>query len=295
MKKFYNDIETEKLKASVLIPDYLEKKGYEPVKKQKSGEWLYQSMGSNESTPSFSVNIKKNVYSDYSGNNINTGEKGDIIRLVMHLEHRQFVDACNYLASGEFTSSGQIPPITPLGEEKKGIEILNVRHVCRYALTEYLESRRISFSLANRYVKEIDYKNHDTKYFALGFANDRGGFALRSSIFKGQTMPQYFTTLRGVESDTINIFEGFFSMLSCLQDYGFDCFKNHTYVLNSTNNLNKLIPLIPDSVKYINAFLDNDDAGKNALVKLKSYDWQVIDRSENYQGYNDYNEYLMRK
>lgn len=296
MKAFINDIEKQRIKKEYPIVEYLEKKGYEPVK-MKNGEWLYRSPGSNESTPSFWVNIKKNVYMDYSGNNSNTGEKGDIIRLVMCLENiSNFVDACNLIVNSDFKAVTNFGYDTTANiDEKKGIEILNVRSICRWAMVNYIESRRIKFSLANRFLKEIDYKVNDTRYFSIGFQNDKGGFALRSALFKGQTMPQYFTTLKGVESDTINIFEGFFSMLSCLQDFGFDCYKNTTYVLNSIHNLNKLIPLIPDNVKYINAFMDNDEAGKKALAKLSGYDWQVFDKSDLYKGYNDYNEFLMNK
>lgn len=295
MKKFYNDIDKEKIKDSILITDYLESKGYEPVKSIKS-EWLYQSMGSNENTPSFYVNVKKNRYYDYSSNNGNTGECGDIIRLAMWLENKQFIDACNFLVAGNFTPCVEFPPITPLGEEKKGIEVLNVQSLRRRSLIEYAESRRIPFSLANCCLREVDYEVNGKRFFAIGFPNDRGGYALRSSIFKGQTKPQYYSTLKGIESETINIFEGFFSMLSCLQLYGFDCFKNTTYVLNSVNNLNKLIPNIPDGVLKINAFLDNDEAGRKALEKLQRLDHLVtIDYSDRYKGYKDFNEQLLNQ
>lgn len=293
MKAFFTDPEKIAIKKNYAIADYLDAKGYEPKKKHK-GEWLYCSPNSSESTPSFWVNLKKNVYTDYSGNSFNTGEKGDIIRLVQYLEGIDFITACNALLDSNFKNvSANNNSANP--DEKKGIEILNVRYICRYSLIEYLESRRINFSLANRYLKEIDYKANNTKYFALGFQNDKGGFSLRSSIFKGQTMPQYFTTLKGVESDTINIFEGFFSMLSCLQDFQHDCFKNTTYVLNSVHNLNKLIAQIPDTVTKINIFPDNDAAGRKVVEKLSTHDWQIINHCNLYASYNDYNEYLMNK
>ncbi|GAB3519463.1 toprim domain-containing protein [Emticicia fontis] len=296
MKAFYNDIEKQAIKKDYLIVDYLDQKGYEPVKKLKIGEWLYKSMDSNETTPSFYVNVHKNVYTDYSGNNSNTGEKGDIIRLVMYLENiPNFVDACNAIVHSNFKRTVIADYETTDTEDKKSIEILNVRPICRWALINYIESRKISFKLADRYCKEIDYTNKGQKYFSIGFPNDQGGFALRSAICKNQTAPQGISTLKGVESDTINVFEGFFDMLSVLQDFGYDCYKNTTYVLNSTGNLNKLIPQIPDAVTKINVFFDNDEGGRKAVEKLSKYHWQIFDKSDLYEGYNDYNEYLMNK
>lgn len=293
MKKFFTDIEIDRLKAQFSIVDYLDSKGFEPVERIKS-EWLYQSMGSNENTPSFYVNVAKNVYYDYSSNRDNTGECGDIIRLVRCLEKLQFIDACNFLMKGEFTPYGQIPPTTPLTEEKKGIQVLNVQSIRRAALIEYIARRRISFRLANNYLKEIDYQSSGNRYFALGFKNDKGGYALRSSIFKGQTMPQHYTTLPAIETDTINIFEGFFSMLSCLEIYKHECFKYTTYVLNSVTNLNRLIPHIPERIKKINVFFDNDEAGRKALLKLQDLDlYTVVDNSIHYQGFKDFNEKLL--
>lgn len=297
MKKFFTDIEIGRLKKAVQITDYLISKGYEPTVRINS-EWLFKSPGSNEKTASFYVNVKKNVYFDYSGNNSNTGENGDIIRLVRFLENCDFIEACNKLINSDFAHIETTPPTPPVYDvEKKGIEVLNVQSLRRSALIDYVDSRRISFSLANLYLKEVDYEMKGNRYYAVAFQNDRGGYALRSSIFKGQTNPSYFTTIPGQGvSDKINVFEGFFSALSCLQYYNFDCFKNTTYVLNSVSNLNKLITQLDENVRQVNCFFDNDTAGRKAFEKLKLFEHLYpVDNSERYKGFKDFNELLLSK
>ncbi|MER0442800.1 toprim domain-containing protein [Emticicia sp. W12TSBA100-4] len=289
-QNFYSKEYIERIKTECKIVDYLSCHGYEPVKCYGS-EWLYSSIGANERTPSFFVNVKKNVYYDYSGNSDTTGEKGDIIRLVQSLEHCTFLDACYKLANAEFMPLSFTPPTPP--EQKKGIEIIKVNCLRTWPLINYIESRRIGFSLADRYVREVHYMNAGSKFVALGFKNDKEGYALRSANFKGQTMPQGFTTLAGLQSDTINVFEGFFSMLSCLEFFECQCFKNHTTVLNSLSNLNSWIPQITESVKTINVFFDNDPAGQKALKKLQDLNkWEIKPQNKLYDGYKDFNEFL---
>lgn len=67
-----------------------------------------------------------------------------------------------------------------------------------------------------------------------------------------------------------------------------------TVVLNSITNLEKAIPFLSKHTK-INAFLDNDDAGRQALVKLKKRNLPVMDISKRYAEYKDVNDYLCGK
>lgn len=286
-KTFYSK---EKIKVECQIVDYLANHGYEPVKKHGS-EWLYSSIGANERTPSFFVNIKKNVYTDYSGNSEATGEKGDIIRLVMFLENCSFVDACCKLSNSEFMPLNFTPPVPPDEEEgKKKIEIIKVQSLRSWSLINYLESRQIGFKLADLYLKEVHYIAKDKKYYSLGFKNDNGGYALRNQLFKNQTEPQGFTTIEGENVGFVNIFEGFFSFLSSLEFYSRSRLNNITYVLNSLSNLNKLIVSLPENTKQINVFFDNDQSGKKALLKLKNIGaWHILDQSPLYEGYKDFN------
>lgn len=303
-KTFFTTSEIENLKQSVKITDYLAEHNYTPVSYKKN-EWYYSSIGANEKTPSFRVNVAKNSYQDYSGNQDNTGRCGDIIRLVMHLEQCDFIDACNRLKTSNFSTFQPPAGVAKAAKDEKGT--LEVKHVCSIqerALIKYLDNRCISLSLANMYLKEIHYTNAGIEYYALGFENDLGGYALRSPPskynskgFKAQTKPAYYTTLHPHrETTACNVFEGFFSALSCLENYERFFFDNLTYVCNSVTNLSKILPAIPDYITHINLFLDNDDTGRAYTKKVIALDrFQVNDCATKYKGFKDFNEYLMNK
>ena len=65
-------------------------------------------------------------------------------------------------------------------------------------------------------------------------------------------------------------------------------------VLNSTANLEKAVPFLSKHEK-INAFLDNDEAGQQALEKLQKLNLPVVDVSKRYVGFKDVNDYLCGK
>ena len=65
-------------------------------------------------------------------------------------------------------------------------------------------------------------------------------------------------------------------------------------VLNSIANIEKAIPFLSKH-KKINAFLDNDDAGKKALEKLQKWSFPVMDISKRYAEYKDVYDYLCGK
>lgn len=62
-------------------------------------------------------------------------------------------------------------------------------------------------------------------------------------------------------------------------------------ILNSVNKLEKAIPFLSIHSK-INAFLDNDEAGKQALGKLQKLNLPVADISKRYAEFKDVNDYL---
>ena len=63
-------------------------------------------------------------------------------------------------------------------------------------------------------------------------------------------------------------------------------------ILNSVSNVNRAIPHLRD-YNTVHCYLDNDVAGKTALVQLaERFGTKVIDRSTLYSGCNDLNEYL---
>lgn len=281
-----------KILKQVPIVGYLADKGINPT--LKSGAWLmYHSPLRDDSTPSFGVNPTKNIFND-----LGSDDKGNIIELVMLMEHLNFSSACSFLEGStftnidkpfSFTSSSQAPE-----SSHKQTQIVAVKPLQHFALIEYCKSRAISFAVAYQYLKEVGYTaKNDKKYFGLGFINDNGGYAVRSQLRGGKINigSQYYTSIIVSDSQSVMVFEGFFNFLSAVEYYGRTPSMT-AIILNSTSNLNKAFPTISQYAK-IYAYLDNDDSGRKALEKLKQRCTNVIDQSEIYHEYNDFNEFLI--
>ena len=63
-------------------------------------------------------------------------------------------------------------------------------------------------------------------------------------------------------------------------------------VLNSVSNIHRAVAYLREHhIAYVRAFLDNDEAGRQALQVLQSAGMSVEDVSRHYGGYKDRNEY----
>ncbi|MFD1142163.1 CHC2 zinc finger domain-containing protein [Larkinella insperata] len=283
--------ELERIKQ-IAITDYLLSKGHMPVK-TAGKQLVYYSPCHEEKTPSFLVDPVKNVFHDFSGE----GQKGDIIRLLQYLHGYSFVKAIRTLQ--KFTSSQETVPFSFSGLKlnqaaKNSVELISIQSLRNRALLAYLTSRRISYEVGSHYLQEVHYTVDNKHYYALGFQNDKGGFELRSQYFKGATSPKWFTTLPGKQTGVINVFEGVFDFLSCCQHHNANRLNNSTIILNSLSLLKETLPAL-DQCRSVNAFFDNDAAGKKALEKLKQYGLSVTNCSYLYASYKDYNTYYMQQ
>lgn len=280
----------EQLKA-IPITYYLSQQGLQPVK-ANGVELIYYSPKNEEHTPSFFVNPQKNVFHDYSG----VGEQGDIIRLIQYIDGCSFMQAIDALEAikpenaQSFSFSGNN---FSLAKQSSPVEIVSVQPIRNRALLDYVASRKISQAVASPYLQEIHYRINQKQYYAAGFRNDKGGYELRSHYFKGGTSPKWFTYLPVQGSSEINLFEGVFDFLSCCQFYNTVRLKNSTIVLNSLSFFKDASPLLA-SYKIVNAFMDNDKAGKLALERLGKEELKVRDCSDCYPNSKDFNEYLTK-
>lgn len=275
---------------SVSIPQYLQQKGILPAK-QIGNELLYCSPIRQELTPSFFVNLTKNVFADFGGE----GEKGDVIRLCQLLERISFRKAVEQLLSFEnspFTLAFSFSGLKVNRESQ--LEVLCAIPLQHPVLIRYVESRGIPLGLADQYVKEVHYQREGKRYFALGFANNLGGYALRNGAgFKFQTKPAGLTTFEGSLKGKVCVFEGFFDFLSALAYYDLDHPRYPTIVLNSTSHLRAALPVLQEwKCTQLNCFLDNDNEGHRALTRFEEMGFSVVDGSFLYQGYKDFNELM---
>lgn len=86
------------------------------------------------------------------------------------------------------------------------------------------------------------------------------------------------------------VYEGFIDCLSAIQ-LG-EQRDETALVLNSVSNIHRAYRHL-DSFATIRCYLDNDEAGRNALDRMRErYGDRISDRSTLYAGYNDVNDYL---
>ena len=169
------------------------------------------------------------------------------------------------------------------------LEIISVQSLTNPYLLRYIAERGISLSVANRCCSEIRYNNTNRTYYAIGFANDAGGWEIRSPYFKGCIAPKAITTI-SKGTDVLQIFEGFMDFLSwqTLNPSS----TSDTIVLNSL----ALLPRIQEKIrgyKQVESFLDNDEAGRKSFDVLKQFYPSIIDGSVRYRTHKDLNEWLV--
>ena len=247
------------------IREFLKQKGILP-KKEYGYYGMYNCPFREDRNASFKVDYRKNVWHDFG-----TSEGGSIIDLVMKMESCSFHEAANMLerkyadaqiskyADNTFSFHGDSPLITI----QKIIPITHPR------LITWIRERKIDLDLANRYCREIHYRNRDKEYFSIGFKNDKDGYELSSPPnFKGCIPPKEITTFRN-ESNTCLVFEGFWDFLSYLTIQKIARTKHDVSVLNSVANVQKAMDFLK-SHKEIYTYLDNDDAGRKATENQSS-------------------------
>lgn len=267
----------------IAITDYLQQQGYTPARVQGIHYWYYSPLR-NESTPSFKVNIERNLWYDFG-----SGEHGDIIDLVCAL-HRCTISEAIRLLSGakqvahqEFSFGGE----RKISERK--LKILSAQPLSNPYLLRYLAARAIPLPVASAYCSEVLFQNMKRTYYAIGFANDALGWEIRNMYFKGCIAPKAVTTIkRG--ADRLQIFEGFMDFLSWQTlNPSSTC---DAIVLNSL----ALLPRIKEQIagyREVESFLDNDDAGHKSFAVLKQMLPQIVDGAVRYREHKDLNEWLV--
>lgn len=304
-----NTTNIENLKATP-IADYLRTFGHDVAcRKNIVAFWR------GDHNASVSIDHNKNVWYDHG-----TGEGGSVLDLVMKIEGCSFSEACKRLEDFSFNRS--YTPIAPKAEPREsGIVIDEIKELSHPALLRYLDERCIPIEIARQYCKQVHYhpKSNPTsaKYFAIGFANDAGGWELRSKFFKGATNKA--TTYIQNYGSVLIVFEGFMDFLSYLampEGVLPSTPKADYLVLNSVANSDKAVAVyeaIADESKpfyKVCYACDNDLAGKDVTFKMSKLDGlrgygpdggvvDFCDRLRAYSGYlvegklNDLNDLLI--
>jgi hypothetical protein len=274
----------------ISIRRYLNNRGITPAK--EFGYYgMYHCPYREDRNASFKVDYRKNIWHDFG-----TNEGGSVVDLVMKMENCSFHEAANRLERGYADmqiSSYADNPFSFHGDSPS-IVIQNIVPVTHPKLIAWVQERKIDLDLANRYCREIHYRNRDRDYFSIGFRNDEGGYELNSPPnFKSCISPKDITTIRS-NRNTCLVFEGFWDFLSYLTIQKTEKSEHDVAVLNSVANVQKAMNFLKPH-REIYTYLDNDEAGEKTTQEIKSTCLSVHDRSERYTGFKDLNDFLCRK
>lgn len=268
------------------IEKALAKLGHFPTKSTDKEAW-FPSPFRPEAQASFKVSKKLNRWYDHGA-----GKGGNVIDLVCQINKCSVMQALQIIEHGQTSFSFQQRPIfsKEVAKEHK-IVITETRPLTHFALKEYLKSRNIAITTAEKLVKEVHYEFKGKTYFAIGLRNDSGGWELRNKYVKNSSSPKDSTHIKNRNTKLI-ITEGMFDLLSLLEHNGKLEQERDFLVLNSTAFVQKAMKIM-DAYTCIELYLDNDTNGKRTAKKLMDHTKNCIDKSAVYTNFKDINEWLM--
>lgn len=307
---------------NISLPHLLQQLGHQPIQGKGSARklWYKSPLRVGDNDPSFKVELKNDSYVWYD---FGLGKGGNIFSFVMEYENTEDWGAVMAFLRPYATlnTDTTITKEVYSKDAESGITIESVKPLQHPALINYLSSRKIPKRVATMelmpigkaiiapyqddknpisvrpIVSEVNYILHKTEkmYFTLGFQNDKGGFELRNKYGKLSSSPKYFTTFRGQDHTTIEIFEGFFDFMSAIVIGGYkDALPNDALVLNSISFIPDAIAFI-QSQKYQTIITWLDTKANDARKLFSPLTFQVDHRHELYDDYDDLNEWLVNQ
>ncbi|WP_336834726.1 toprim domain-containing protein [Sphingobacterium siyangense] len=274
----------EQLRSMDMVT-YLSRLGYEPAKIKGNDHWYY-SLFRDEKTPSFKVNRRTNRWYDFG-----EGAGGSLIDFGIKYNNSTIGEFLALVANDVLPVNSFINESTGKIKEPPKIEILKVKPIVSPGLIRYIAERRISLYLADRYLKEVNYSNNFAKFYALGFENDKGGYELRSSYFKGSSSPKYYTHFKN-NSDTICVFEGFMDFLTFLQISDSEIVDHFDYLILNSLSFTGAGIVVMQLYQNVHLYLDNNDQGNIKTQQIKTEVAQAEDKRTLYKNHEDLNAFL---
>ena len=271
------------------ISDFLSREGILPSKDRGTTLWYISPIRTEETTPSFKVDIKLNRWYDHG-----IGEGGKLfdlaLRLYQTLDVRAVIDALNKhyaLSKRTFT------PLAQTKQKENTLVVLDIRPLgFNRQLVSYLQSRGIEPKTAEPYCNDVLFRVSDKIYYAIGFKNKSGGYELRNSFFKGSSSPKDVTIVNQ-NSNSVAVTEGFMDFLSLLS-LKIDTKPQDFLILNSLSFVSRSLPLLRH-YETVSLYLNNDNAGKRATESVLREISSANDNSSLFVNHKDLNDYLLQR
>ena len=273
------------------LVSYLKKQGFRIGKTNTIEVWFYSPFKDNERTPSFKINISKNVFFCHS-----SGIGGTIIDFVMKYNNCSIKEALVILSEDTFPIHQQTKQIK--SETKPTYSIKKVTELTNQKLLDYLSNRKINLKFAKQFCFQVHYSfSNGKELYGIGFMNNIAGLEIVNIFnenFRKICLGKKEITTINNNSDVVSIFESWSDFLSYLT-LKKEIPKENFIILNSTSLVKKTIGMI-NGYSTIKLFFDNDEAGNKATnFLIKNGNGKIKDNRKHYKNFNDLNDYLMNK
>lgn len=274
----------DKVRNTDLV-SYLSRLGIEPQKINGNSYW-YLSPLREEKTPSFKVNRAINRWYDFG-----EGAGGNLIDFALRYHHCSLAELlASFQAELLLLPSAQKAQIKAPVHRESRVKITDVTELQKPALLKYLDQRRIDISVARMHCKQVHYQIADKSLYAIGFANDAGGYELRNPYSKISSSPKDITRIVS-GAGQLAVFEGFFDFLSYRSLYASEASAKDFLVLNSAAFFSKATPVL-NTYRSVELYLDQDATGRALTQRALQQGSHYTDQSVLYKGFKDLNQYL---
>lgn len=292
---------TDQAKA-ILLDTLLSVMGCQPERERKGELWYLSPLRPNETDASFVVSADRRAWYDHG-----RGEGGNILDFVMayySVNLKGALGQLDALMGGTTVPPLQTPPPPRLErqETRSAVTIERVQELSASALKRYLAVRGIPLWIARQWLQEIHFTLDEPRFagkdfYALGFANQSGGWELRSRYYQGCTGKDITVTPAQGDSQELAVFEGFMDFLSA-RVYAGRPPSMGCIVLNSASMKQRALEtMIRHPPAMVHLYLDNDPTGQGLVAyfqeELTKEGMTVQDHSSLYRDYKDFNEMLV--
>lgn len=179
---------TERVRQTDMV-SYLSRIGIEPARISGANYW-YLSPFRDEKTPSFKINRNLNLWYDFG-----EGAGGNLIDFGIRYHRCSVADFLNAFKKDILLLPALAPPSTRKAQRQESkIRILDEQPLQKPALLSYLQNRCIDLDIARAHCRQVHYELSGKPYYAVGFANDAGGYELRNPYSKISSSPKDITT-----------------------------------------------------------------------------------------------------
>lgn len=293
---------------SIPLDEFLKKLGFVPVR-ERNGELWYCSPFRNENTPSFKLTRDRMAFFDHG-----VGEGGNIIDLAFKLNRSEVVSEALSYISNVVGLGYTIPTIRqPLPVQTSPaykliaateFQINRGRGLSQAAA--YLQSRGLDPVIMRPYLRDVVFCHEtkpDKKLFGFGLPNNKGGFEIRQ-MFHGGWMKSIVGNKAFTHFPANKEIAPWFSFEG-MPDFGtFLSIEKpapgtyHYLILNGAGMTDQAIEHLKEQPKAsLIQCPQKGGAGDISKEKLFNFvnenGWTGGDIEYRYEGFDDYNEWLM--